>query len=514
MYASEEYEKHDTEFRAVLRSQLNKYQNSVFPELLSIKLLNEAVAFLRMDRSRMFVWACVLFIVIAVALRIVFISSEALWGDEVFTIRFAIPGVASIINQTYHDVHPPLYFLLMHGWVNIAGTSAAALRVPSLFFSLLALVLFYVLCRRLKLSALLGTALFSLSLSGLVYAHEARMYTLILFLEIGAWLFLIDMLTKNKGYVGYVICMTLLLYTHVFGLVILALTCAFVVFSYPRSAFLEKKFVLTTLSPLLFFIPWMPAFAVQIIDFLPLLLERLALNTYGIVTPLVFWILFVCVALVGIGLVLWKVRSDQFSLLSVYSFVVAALRAHMLVVILIWIIFFSVFYHFFAATNPFVRYPLFLQPLVFLLLTAVFGEHKNAASVLMAFSLVLLVVNVSTIDRFDWKHAVPYALQFHGNDTLYGFERAGTSYFLFEYYAHEVIPDINLSMVKLRVATVDQGDIFYPPEKLNLSKRYVLVLSKLHPGEASVYEEYLKKTHTVAADEKFKDVEVVVMEKK
>ncbi len=464
------------------------------------------------SRERKYLWLCVAFILVAALLRIAFVSSEALWGDEVFTLRFVSGSFGEVLGKTVHDVHPPLYFLLMRGWVGVAGTSAAALRAPSVLFGLAALAVFYLLCRRLQLPALPGTALFALSLSGLVYSHEARSYTLLLLLALSMWLFLAGIIARQRGYALYSLSAALLLYTHVEGLLAFALTVAFAVFSFPRKVFLEKRFIAATAAPVLLFAPWLPAFFIQIRDFLPLLLERLALNTGGRVTPSLFWAAFGAAALFGAVLLAWKVwRGDGFSLLRWYRQLAEMIRLHLWPFLAAWAALLIAAYSLFAATNPFVRYSLFLLPVVYLFVAGTVARRKAAAVVLMLFSLSLLIVNVTSVDRFDWKHAVPYALSFHSGDTLYGLERAGTSHFLFAYYARGQVPDIERFMLRLRVANLEGPDTFYPAGQLEPGKRYVLVLSKLK-GEPSFYEPYLRTTHTLLAEKDFADVRVVVFE--
>lgn len=464
-----------------------------------------------MDKDRLFALICGAFLVISILLRVLFVSSEALWGDEVFTIRFVTPALADVVQRVVHDVHPPLYFLLMHFWVKFAGVSEAALRAPSALFGILSVILFYFLCRRLKLDTLVGAALFGLSLSGLVYAHEARSYSLMLFLVVGAWLCLARMVQEKKWHVGYVVFFTLLLYTHVLGLVAFALTSVFALFSFSREQIFEKKFLASCLAPAVLFVPWMPAFLLQIRDFLPLLLERLTLNTFGIVTPLVFWVVFIACCVGGVVLVVWKLfYGDQFSLLLPVSCGLRFLSDTPFFVAACWILFFSVAYPFFAATNPFVRYAIYILPVVYLLLTGALEKKKSAALLVMVFSLVLLFVNVSTVDRFDWKGAAAYASQY-SDGAVFGLDRAGTSPYLFAYYARDAIPDVDERMINLRIASTSGNDTFYPFEKLDTRQKYVLVLSKLR-GEKSVYENYLTKTHRVSVARDFKDVRVVVFE--
>lgn len=462
-----------------------------------------------MGKKRLFSLLCMLFIAAALLMRIAFITSESLWGDENFTVRFVEGSMGGIIQKTIHDVHPPLYFIVMHFWTGAFGFSEAALRIPSVISSLAAIFVFYLLCRRLGLDALLGTTLFALSLSGLVYAHEARSYSILILFIVAAWYYLAGIMIQNKGYFGYGVMNVLMIYTHVLGLAVFAITTAFVVFSVPKNMFFGKKFVYAIVLPAVLFLPWLPAFFIQIRDFLPLILERLALNTNGIVTPVIFWVLFAGGGFFCAAAVLWKVfNGDQFSLLHLYGIRVKHLQKYALFIVIIWIVFFISMYNLFAATTPFVRYLLFMQPLAYLVLAHIVEKKKYLAVILMVFSVVLLAVNASTIDRFDWRNATSYALSFDDGETIYAFDRAGSSIFLLQYYSEHRVDE---RILKLYVEAVDGNDILYPIEELDAGQRYVLIVSKTR-GEASEYEAYLRTTHQVAAEKEFKDINIIIFE--
>lgn len=56
----------------------------------------------------------------------------SLWGDEAATLLSAERPVGSLLYMLRHvDAVHGLYYLAMHGWVRLAGTSAFALRLPS-----------------------------------------------------------------------------------------------------------------------------------------------------------------------------------------------------------------------------------------------------------------------------------------------------------------------------------------------------------------------------------------------
>jgi len=43
-----------------------------------------------------------------------------MWNDELFTVRAARLPVDAMLDLVRGDVHPPLYFLLAHYWIQIA----------------------------------------------------------------------------------------------------------------------------------------------------------------------------------------------------------------------------------------------------------------------------------------------------------------------------------------------------------------------------------------------------------
>jgi 4-amino-4-deoxy-L-arabinose transferase-like glycosyltransferase len=54
-----------------------------------------------------------------------------------------------MVRRTAADVHPPLFYLILQGWVAVCGDSPAALRSLSVIFGMLTIVLVYALCMEL-----------------------------------------------------------------------------------------------------------------------------------------------------------------------------------------------------------------------------------------------------------------------------------------------------------------------------------------------------------------------------
>ena len=67
-----------------------------------------------------------------------FLTQISLWHDEAFSGLLVKYGLKEMIYRTGLDVHPPLYYILLKGWVGVLGNSPLTLRLSSVFFGALA----------------------------------------------------------------------------------------------------------------------------------------------------------------------------------------------------------------------------------------------------------------------------------------------------------------------------------------------------------------------------------------
>jgi 4-amino-4-deoxy-L-arabinose transferase-like glycosyltransferase len=116
------------------------------------------------------------------------IDDRSIWWDESLSLYRAQRSVPYILSNRIDfpgisttDQHPPLYFLLLHGFVRLCGESDLVLRFPSAAFATLIVPLLYVMgCRlRGRRAGLLAALFGALSPFYLWYAQEARMYTML-----------------------------------------------------------------------------------------------------------------------------------------------------------------------------------------------------------------------------------------------------------------------------------------------------------------------------------------------
>ena len=128
-------------------------------------------------------WVLVACVLLAFGLRTYDLGAREFWFDEALTANVSALGWQGIVAHlgSAPFEHPPLYFLTLYPWQQLAGTSEFAFRFVSVLWGVLFVPLFYVLVKRWAHPplALLGTLLAVVSPFLVAYSQEARMYTMI-----------------------------------------------------------------------------------------------------------------------------------------------------------------------------------------------------------------------------------------------------------------------------------------------------------------------------------------------
>ena len=120
---------------------------------------------------------------LGLALRVIRLN-EPLWYDETFTA--AITGVdwSQLGDAIIADVHPPVYYTMIKALQPIVGTSEISLRLPSLVFGLVSILMMYHLVYRLfnraHVVALISAFILAILPAHIKYSTEARAYMLLM----------------------------------------------------------------------------------------------------------------------------------------------------------------------------------------------------------------------------------------------------------------------------------------------------------------------------------------------
>jgi mannosyltransferase len=133
----------------------------------------------------------------ALVLGLIRLGAPSLWVDESFTAR-AVDGPYSDTVEGYHW----LYYSIEKPWAFVAGTSEAALRLPSVLGAMLACALLVVLARRLFDSwvALSSGVFLAASPFVVMWAQQARGYTLMLALSLVSTLLLLHAFERGTRF--------------------------------------------------------------------------------------------------------------------------------------------------------------------------------------------------------------------------------------------------------------------------------------------------------------------------
>ena len=208
-----------------------------------------------------------LIVVIGFITRMAGLFTRPIWYDEAFSLLISQKGPAAVLQATLSkvsatasaDIHPPTYYFLLWGWIQLFGSSIAAARTLSILISLGTILLVFLLGRELfdensALLAALGAALLPFQVH---YAVEMRMYELLAF-----WLSLAT-LAWWKGYrtgrfkwwLVFAVSAALGQYTHnlaAFYLLPLALTGIFL-----RDWKVVRSTFLAGMGAILLYLPWL-----------------------------------------------------------------------------------------------------------------------------------------------------------------------------------------------------------------------------------------------------------------
>jgi len=162
--------------------------------------------------------ALMLVTLIGGALRRYHLGQQGLWFDEAdLVIRAREPWGHLFANFVRPGENGPLYTLGLSLWMHIAGTSEAAVRLPSALFGTLAIPALYGLGRELRgpRLGLIAAAFLALSPFAHWYAQDAKMYSLVILTAIATtWLLLVALRRGGRWWAAYVIVGALGVFVH------------------------------------------------------------------------------------------------------------------------------------------------------------------------------------------------------------------------------------------------------------------------------------------------------------
>ncbi len=288
-------------------------------------------------------------LLLAAVARFATITKASIWHDEGFTMMLVHRNPLQIWAGSARDVHPPLYYELLHLWTSIFGRSELAARSMSAVAGLLTIYVCYLLVKRYFARSTAYIVLLILAVAPFLvrYSQEARMYGVLgLFLITGTYALLRALEARtdhNRWWALYVVMMAAGLYTHYFAALVIMAQWLYVISLEPihawrfgKTVWLSKRWWLANIGIIVLWLPWLPSFYGQFsrgqgIGWIPKtdqftlannLWQNLTFTDGRQLPQLVYWIVPAMIILGAIW-VTWLLRKTkpQIKMLFFYTFV-------------------------------------------------------------------------------------------------------------------------------------------------------------------------------------------------
>jgi hypothetical protein len=192
------------------------------------------------------------------------------WIDEGLSVGIASFPLTEIPSVLEQDGSPPLYYLLLHFWMDAFGTTEGATHALSLVFALAAVPVAFWAGWSLfgRQAGWIAAVLAAFNPFLTIYAQETRMYSLVILLAlVASAAFLHAFAFGRRGYLPvFAVALLLLLYAHNWGLFFAAGTVAALAVigrdARDRRA-LVRDAALAYGAVLLLYLPWVPTLVQQ-----------------------------------------------------------------------------------------------------------------------------------------------------------------------------------------------------------------------------------------------------------
>lgn len=228
-----------------------------------------APAIVRTDGDTLAPWrryaALAAVVLVGAALRFHALAAESLWSDEIYSIAVRGPMALPDVLVAPPDPHPPLYFVLLDGWLATFGSTPWVARSLSAVLSTATIAAVYALGKELldDRVGLTAAAFVAVSSFQVHVGQTVRMYALFGLLTVTSWLCFVRLGRSSRwAPVGYVATSAAMLYTHAFAVFVLLAQHAYVLLSETRGGVPVRRWIRAQVAlalvgiPMLGFLAW------------------------------------------------------------------------------------------------------------------------------------------------------------------------------------------------------------------------------------------------------------------
>ena len=493
-----------------------------------------------------YTWLLLLLLLVGFALRVYQLSHESIWFDEGASIYFAKKSVPEIFFLK--ESNPPLYYIVLHWWINVFGDSEFSVRFPSVIFALLSLVMMYAVGKRLfgKDIGLIGALMLGVSRFHIYLSQEARAYSLSGLLTLVSMYFFLGLLKERRRMhlAGYIFSSCLLMYSHIYGFFIIAAqnicygTLTF--FSKPDCTLSRKKWILLQGILLCLFAPWAKTFIGQVatVAHSDTAVARPAIGAIpdalsafsGYPSKMVFVLLLLAFLSVAAyekvsGTIDWK---NVFRSLEGYQWKMRLQGAGEMYFLVVWLLTPIVLPVVISRlTTPIYlqRYELVAAPAFFLMVSKGIGAigQKHVRSVvlliLVALSLYSLPSYYSGVRKDQWRDAARYIDANALSDDLVVVNPGESLALLFNYYSKRAdfrkqgFPEMKPDFPNSWSGTVNEGNVGELKTLAHSYKRLWLLLSPNPDKGKPLLTKMLAESFRLLSREKYLGVDIYLYER-
>jgi 4-amino-4-deoxy-L-arabinose transferase-like glycosyltransferase len=227
---------------------------------------------------------------LAFGLRLYRMDFQPLWGDEGWSFYFASMSLGEMVRLTAQDIHPPLYYALLSGWLRLVGSTPETARFLSILFGTLLVPVSYRVATRLfdRIVAVATAGLVALAPLAIYYSQEVRMYGLVTLLGLASAYFFSQQLADGRRLInfedypgqkkgaqawhmwGYALTTAAALYTMYYAVFIpLFQLIVFLALNRRRSprTWATHPFIRSLVIAALFYLPWVMYAGAQLITY-------------------------------------------------------------------------------------------------------------------------------------------------------------------------------------------------------------------------------------------------------
>ncbi|MHB8961287.1 MAG: glycosyltransferase family 39 protein [Candidatus Limnocylindrales bacterium] len=196
------------------------------------------------------------------------VRSGPLWLDETLSVEIARVPLGSLVEALRVDGAPPVYYLLLKGWMAVVGDGTVGVRILTVLMVPVALLLAYRVGLRLGDVGAARGAVIALAVLPwtMRYGSETRMYLLVVVLVLALAL-AVESLHRSgsrRALAAVAALSGLLLLTNYWGFFLLAAVGLGFLLPAVRGSVPARRVVLGLVLGGVLFLPWLPVFLFQL----------------------------------------------------------------------------------------------------------------------------------------------------------------------------------------------------------------------------------------------------------